>query len=369
MHSIQTALRFATCLPPRSIRARLLPAAALLSAACSSNGATSQQSLDASSGADVGSDDSGSVADVASAVDSGVVGPSSDGGGAGGSSDGGDAGASASDGGDAGGRAPDGGAVSVSIRFKATVGAQAFACGTTYPGQGSTGASVQPQDFRFYVQDVRLIDDKGQEVAVSLDTRSPWQTPDVALLDFEDGTGACAAEGNPDLNDRVTGTVPAGTYTGIVFRNGVPDSLDHADPLSAPPPLQPAPMTWGWLYGYKFVKAELAATSAPAGDAAPGLGLLHLGSVGCTEVTDGGADSGILAACTQPDRNEIRLTGYSPGSSTIVADIGAIFRGVDLSQDNQCHSGGPACPSMFAAAGVDLSTGAALVTQSIYRVE
>jgi len=269
------------------------------------------------------------------------------------------------DAGDAG-TTSDGGPMAVTIVFKAKVGTQDFACNTTYTGVGATGISVQPADFRFYVQSVRLVDATGKDVPVTLDTRSPWQTPDVALLDFENGTGACATDGNPEMNATVTGTVPPGTYTGIVFENGVPDALNHSDPLTVPPPLQPAPMTWGWLYGYKFIKAELAATGAPTGDAAPGYGLLHLGSVGCEMDGDGG-DAGI--SCSIPDRNEVRLTGYQLGSSIIVADIASIFQGTDLSQDNQCHSGGPACPPMFAAAGVDLTTGQSLATQAIYRLE
>ncbi len=267
----------------------------------------------------------------------------------------------------------DGGPIAVSIQFAAKVGTQAFACGTTYMGQGVTSVSVTPQDFRFYVQDVKLIDTAGNDVPVTLETRTPWQTPDVALLDFENGTGACAAEGNSDMNTVVTGSVPPGTYVGIVFSNGVPDSLDHADPLNAPAPLQPAPMTWGWLYGYKFIKAEFAAKATPAGDAEPGLGLFHLGSTACTNATDGGTDdftSGPLAACGQPNRNVVRLTGYTLGSSVIVADIGAIFQGEDLSVNNQCHSNGdPSCAITFASAGVNETTGAPLLSQSMYRLE
>jgi uncharacterized repeat protein (TIGR04052 family) len=267
----------------------------------------------------------------------------------------------------------DGGPMAVSIQFAAKVGSQDFACGKTFTGQGATSVSVQPKDFRFYVQDMKLIDTAGNEVPVTLGNRSPWQTPQVALLDFEDGTGACAAEGNPEVNNVVTGSVAPGTYVGVVFSNGVPDSLDHSDPLSAPPPLQPAAMTWGWLFGYKFIKAELAATAAPAGDASPGLGLLHVGSAGCTNATDAGTDnfsSGPLAACANPNRNVVRLTGYTLGSSVIVADIGAIFQAVDLSVNNQCHSDGePECAPTFAAAGVNLTSGAPLATQAIYRLE
>jgi hypothetical protein len=35
---------------------------------------------------------------------------------------------------------------------------------------------------------VRLIDAQGHEVPLAMNVRSPWQTADVALLDFEDGT-------------------------------------------------------------------------------------------------------------------------------------------------------------------------------------
>jgi hypothetical protein len=38
------------------------------------------------------------------------------------------------------------------------------------------------------VQSVRLIDAQGHEVPLAMNVRSPWQTADVALLDFEDGT-------------------------------------------------------------------------------------------------------------------------------------------------------------------------------------
>jgi uncharacterized repeat protein (TIGR04052 family) len=265
----------------------------------------------------------------------------------------------------------DGGGVSVTIRFKATVGTAAFACGTTYQNQGTAGTAVRPRDFRFYVQSVRLIDAQGHEVPLTMDVRSPWQTADVALLDFEDGTADCV-DGNAQMNAVITGTAPAGTYGGIVFGNGVPEALNHADPLTLPAPLQAGAMTWGWLYGFKFVKAELGATATPAADAAAGLGLVHLGSVGCDNSVDGGSpdfNGPPSVACSQPNRNEIRLTGFDPTAHTIVADIGAIFAATDLSKDLQCHSEGDACPSMFWSLGVDFATGAKLKTQTVYHFE
>jgi uncharacterized repeat protein (TIGR04052 family) len=266
----------------------------------------------------------------------------------------------------------------VTIRFKATVGSAAFACGKKYTGQGSTKVTVEPRDFRFYVQSVNLLDENDKEVPVKFDTRSPWQTPDVALLDFENAKGACAAEGNAETNTVITGKVPSGKYHGVVFVNGVPDKLNHGDPLHLPAPLQAGAMTWGWLYGFKFIKAELGATATPAldddgGAALPGLGLVHPGSTGCDNVEDDAGMPDYLAppkvACSLPNRNEIRLTGFDPAKNIIVADVGAIFSKIDLSVDNQCHSDGPTCPTEFAALGIDFSTGKSLTTQSAYHVE
>ncbi|HEX4341584.1 MAG TPA: MbnP family copper-binding protein [Polyangiaceae bacterium] len=286
------------------------------------------------------------------------------------------AGARAIDGGTAGSRDDDAGLVDagpmqVTLRFKATVGAKPFACGTTYDGQGKTKVAVEPRDFRFYVQDVRLVGEHGADVPVALATRSPWQTPDVALLDFEDGTGTCV-DGNADTNDVITGTVPRGKYTGVVFVNGIPDGLNHGDPLHLPAPLQVGTMTWGWLFGFKFVKAELGAVATPGGDAEPGLGLIHLGSTGCNNVDDGGMPNfgaPPTVACTQANRNEVRLDGFDPGVNSVVADLGALFAGTDLSVNNQCHSEGDSCSTEFAALGLDYTTGAHTTTQSVYRVE
>jgi hypothetical protein len=130
-------------------------------------------------------------------------------------------------------------------------------------------------------------------------------------------------------------------------------------------------MTWGWLYGFKFVKAELGATVA-VGDAGANVGLIHLGSTGCDNSVDGGEpDFGgpPKTTCTNQNRNEIRLTGFDPTARAIVADIGAIFAKTDLSMNQQCHSAGAACPGMFEALGVNVTTGAKLNTQTVYRPE
>jgi uncharacterized repeat protein (TIGR04052 family) len=252
----------------------------------------------------------------------------------------------------------------VTIRFKARVGSVDFACGMTYANQGTTGVTVEPSDFRFYVQDLALVTADGGEVPVQIDDRAPWQAPEVALLDFEDGTHACA--GTPEMNDRITGKVPQGTYVGVAFTNGVPIALNHADPTTLPAPLQVAALQWSWLIGYRFMKAELVEVlddDADAGTIA-GVGFLHSGSAACS-----GAPGIGMVSCAMSNRNRVRLSGFDPATGVIVADIGAIFTGSDLGQQLQCHGLGPGCGPMYERVGVDPNTGEPLSTQQVYSVE
>jgi uncharacterized repeat protein (TIGR04052 family) len=285
--------------------------------------------------------------------------------------------------GDAGdGDASDGDEIPVTLTFRAQVGDELFECGETYEAQGSTEVEVTPQDFRFYVSDVRLIDDEGNEVPVTLDARSPWQSPDVALLDFEDGTAGCS-NGNAPTNVTVTGTVPDGDYIGVAFSPAVPLELNHEDPATLPAPLQAGGMTWGWLFGYKFIRAEVAATASPDAGKDPGSGVFHLGSTGCDNASEqgGGGAGGAGGAgpdygspptveCARQNRAEIRFDdGFSPSEDVIVADIGALMREADLSIASGCHSGGEYCDDYFESVGLDFETGAQLEEQTAFRIE
>lgn len=293
----------------------------------------------------------------------------------------------------------------VTIRFKATMGDAAFACGQTYEGQGTAATTVVPQDLRFFVEQVRLIDADDNEVPVVLDERAPFQSKEVALLDFEDGTAACI-NGNAELNSTITGKVPPGNYVGIVFSTAVPEELNHADPTTLPAPLQAGGLSWGWLFGYRFIVAEVAAephhggeggaggqgaggaaggeggghhaAGAGAGGAEPDPGhgpatpggLFHLGSIECSNSEEPDFNAPPTTACAKPFRNEIRLGGFNPTDDVIVADVGALFSDVDLSSESLCHSfAGDACPTLFEAVGLDYATGDRIDGQTFFRVE
>jgi hypothetical protein len=321
------------------------------------------------------------------------------------------------DGGGLDARAPDGGQESdaggdagpgrqkVTLRFKGKVGDQELECGRDYPKLGSSEITAAVRDFRFFVQDVRLVTRAGDEVPLQLDDSLPFQSRDVALIDFTNYLGACEQQGDETTNLQITGSVPVGDYTGLVFTNGVPEALNHADPGQSPELLKARQAHWSWVGGYRFVIAGLMpALHAPAdggahplpplGDAGLDGGLdasvhdggaheagaheppdhgdpagateVHIGSTGCTG-TPGGA---IPITCKNANRNRVQLSGFNPALNVVAADLAAVFAKVDLANGGICHSSGPLCAAPFAAFGVDFESGLpSAAPQTVFRVE
>ena len=212
----------------------------------------------------------------------------------------------------------------VAVRFRAMVGGEEFACGQTYSGIGTTASKLSPRDFRFYVHNVALIDEAGKAVPLQLDQDGKWQLDDTALLDFENATGGCV-NGTPEMNDRISGTIPTGHYTGLRFTLGVPFNKNHTDLTQQPPPLNLTALAWVWNAGRKFARLDFSSTGMPRGYA------VHLGSTGCTpnEVktappAQGGA----------PNRVDIELRAFNP-SDFVVADLAALLKdsNIDTNQE------------------------------------
>jgi uncharacterized repeat protein (TIGR04052 family) len=250
--------------------------------------------------------------------------------------------------------------IPVTLNFAAKVGSEAFSCASTYTGLGADDSTVHPVDFRFYVHDVRLIDDTGTEVPVALTQDGLWQYEGVVLLDFEDRSGTCS-NGTVPLNDVVIGTVPFGTYTGIAFKLGVPFELNHTDIATAPSPLNLSAMFWSWNTGRLF----LSILNSVELDGGARFGtILQLGSAGCM----GDAASGGVTSCSKPNRPEYSFPTFRPGQDVVVADMREVLKNSNLKTD-QCHSLEAECVPMFEELGIDWATGALSSTQSVFRME
>jgi uncharacterized repeat protein (TIGR04052 family) len=238
----------------------------------------------------------------------------------------------------------------VAVLFAARVGDEPFSCGATFAGLGTTGTTLTPVDLRLLVHDVRLVDDSGAEVAVTLDDDGVAQDGTVALVDFEDGTGPCAQQGTPGTHTAVTGTVARTprAFSGVRFTLGVPFAHNHQDPAVAAPPLNDTSLSWNWQGGFKFLKLDARTTGLPGGL------FVHVGSTGC----DGDPVTGGVTTCSSPNRVDVALDGFDPTRAPVTFDLQALLSGNDLDVDAGGAPGcmaslvDPECPAIFDRLGL-----------------
>lgn len=267
----------------------------------------------------------------------------------------------------------------VTVRFAAQVGGQAFGCGQTYAGIGTTRSTITPSDYRFYVSEVHLIDASGRAVPVSLAQDGAWQVDNIALLDFENASGPCR-NGTAAMNNTVRGTVPAGQYTGLRFTLGVPFARNHGDPTVAPSPLNLTAMFWNWQGGYRFVKFDTATSGLQTAPAAAGSGhggaaasgfSVHLGSTMCAAASRTEAPS----ACQNPNRVTVQFDRFNAANQTVVADIAAVLAGANVDVNSPNTSPGcmsfpndADCPPVMGALGLAYGAAAAPGPQRLFSV-
>lgn len=239
----------------------------------------------------------------------------------------------------------------VEIPFSVRFGEAPLACDRAVDG-------MLLSDLRLFVHDLRLLTPGGEFIPLELTHRPPWQGGGVALLDFENAAGPCR-NGSVAVNAIVHGLVaPADDYRGLAFRIGVPESLNHANPLAAPPPLNISSMHWQWLTGYKFLRAGIIREDDGF--------WLHLGSTRC----EGTATA--PAGCANANRPEVLLPGFTPGDSVVVIDLAPFAQATDLSdgKHGDCSSG-PAetgCEPAFRVLGLDFAGGEPTGTPPLFRV-
>jgi uncharacterized repeat protein (TIGR04052 family) len=258
----------------------------------------------------------------------------------------------------------------VEIRFEARVGTEVFACGKTFDGVGTSNASANAGDFRFFVHDIRLLNGN-DELPVTLDALEPWQSARLGLLDFEDKTGECEF-GTSGTNNVLRGKASSGTYDGITFTIGVPEDLNHKNKDTEAAPLPNSGLNWDWTTGYIHFAMQLNSTTAVDGGRAPSF-FSHVGSTQCAgDPADGGTPS-----CARKNRAVVRLMGFDPAKNKILVDAKKLLEGsnIDLNTPDTipgCMSSptDPECPAVFTRLGLDIATGAPGATsQTVFSVE
>lgn len=255
----------------------------------------------------------------------------------------------------------------VELHFEARVGDQPVACDATYAGLGKNQRSVSLGDLRWYVYDVKLIDDSGKAVDVTLPDDEIVQWKQVALLDFEDASGDCS-NGSSTTNFVLNGKVPAGDYSGVSFGIGMPPDLNHANLAEQKAPLSLSSLWWGWQGGHKFFRLDLRLV--PEEGKAGGGFDVHVGSTGCT------GEPGSYS-CSHENTPHIQLDAFDAARDAIVLDLEPLLADTELRSAAKpgdivgCTSQFEEtdCETLLPKFGLNVDTGKPSGTQTIFRVE
>ena len=239
--------------------------------------------------------------------------------------------------------------VPVHIEFSASWAGQPVQC---------DDAPLALTDLRFYVSEVLVIDSSGAEHPVSLTPDERWQQENIALIDLENGAGACS-NGTSAMNTAIRGTVATSDFAGIRFTIGVPFDMNHANPLLAQPPLNDSAMHWHWRSGYKFLRAGISSPNDRF--------WIHLGSTGCEGTIQN------ITGCSSPNRVTVRLSDFSADGGRVALDLAELFRGIDLQDGtgSDCSSS-PAeseCVAPFETLGLTIDGSTIMQPQKVFQAQ
>lgn len=259
-------------------------------------------------------------------------------------------------------------------------------CENTYM-LGSPASKTQVADLRFYVTNVQVLTKDGKSLPVTL-SENEYQQPDVALIDLEKATGACADRGDALFNNQLVGMVKGkfdkqyqqDDLVGISFDVGVPFEKNHTQPNDpkTKAPLDVMGMAWSWQIGRKFAKIELkpeAQVSNSDGTTAK-IYNMHLGRTGCKGDGKGDATKGDIPTCDKDNIVNVSLSdSQSPlSTSTVVMDLAPLYANSDITKNKSgatgCMSfaGDEDCAALFLPLGLDVVTGKASGSQSLFSL-
>ena len=167
-------------------------------------------------------------------------------------------------------------------------------------------------------------------------------------------SGAQCRNGTERTNNRLRLKIPHNDQRGLAFVIGVPESLNHANPVEALPPLGFTDMHWHWRSGYKFMRVGI--------DARDGRRWIHIGSSRCAgTISD-------PQGCRNSNRSNVRLPGFVPGRHGVVIDIGSFF---DTTAAPVTCTSGPselACVRPFQQLGIDFDSGVSVSPAAVFAL-
>jgi uncharacterized repeat protein (TIGR04052 family) len=252
-----------------------------------------------------------------------------------------------------------------SVDFVPLVGGAPFSCSQSYPNIGTSQSTLTPEDFRMYVSGVTLVRAGGEKVPLQLKEDKTWQGDNIALLDFEDGTGGCNTA-SPETNMTIVGTAAAhDDYTSVQFTVGLPKDHDHLVATTAAAPLNQPAMWWSWVGGYRYLKVDVQTTTNPTY-------FFHLGAMNCSDGTATTID------CKYDNLATITLP-YAGSSAKVALDLATLFADSDLdfvpdqmttfTTGCMSLSGDPQCPAPYGKLGLSFEDAGTPPAQTFFTAQ
>lgn len=215
-------------------------------------------------------------------------------------------------------------------------------------------ADIWPETFlSFYIHAITLIDNDGVQYPFLPDSPNKAH-PDLALIELNAETKrALILRGKMPGNAR---------FVGITFKLGVPQMINHANPLTAKPPLDTSSMFWSWQQGYKFLRIDSENPEKPWA--------LHLGSTNCQSPSPLRPPK---EACERPNVPEVTLKKNFDTELHIAVTLTQFQRHI-VEAATSCtgnYTLNRSCEALLKELGIDAQTGRCIDhcrSQSLFSV-
>lgn len=211
----------------------------------------------------------------------------------------------------------------------------------------------------FFIYDITLLDANKQRHPFLLDSSDyPDQVALIVLASTQ-------------KHFTLTGVAAGKDFQALEFTVGVPENLNHNNPLRAQAPLNDSSMFWSWQQGYKFLRIDGVYANEGSARESEGNWVFHLGSTGCDSPS---ALRPPEKPCRNSHRMRVLLQGFNPTSHSIEVNLQSLVQQLADAGDVNCSGSyqlQDVCVRMLRSLGLNPESGNCeqeCLTQTLFQL-
>lgn len=212
----------------------------------------------------------------------------------------------------------------------------------------------------FYIYDITLLDADKQRHPFLLDSSDyPDQVALIVLASTQQ-------------HFSLAGVAAAKDFQALEFTVGVPEHLNHHNPLRAQAPLNDSSMFWSWQQGYKFLRIDGVYANDRSASGSEGNWVFHLGSTGCDSPS---ALRPPEEPCRNSHRVRVHLQDFDPQHHRIDVNLESLTRQLADAGDVNCSGSyqlQDVCMRMLRTLGLNPESGNCeqeCLTQTLFQLQ